>query len=150
MSLRRRLLFASGTVLALLALIQLLPYGRPRANPSVVAEPSWDSPSTKALFSRACADCHSNETRWPWYAYVAPVSWLVAHDVEEGREHFNVSEWGLDRRNEGDEAAEMLAEGEMPLRAYLLAHPEARLSEGERTELIRGLQATFGSNDSSR
>jgi len=144
MSVRRTLAIASCAALALLATIQLVPYGRPRANPPVVAEPSWDSPSTKALFARACADCHSHETRWPWYAYVAPVSWLVAHDVEEGREHFNVSEWGLDRRNEGDEAAEMLAEREMPLRAYLLAHPEARLSDAERADLIRGLQGTFG------
>jgi mono/diheme cytochrome c family protein len=150
MSLRRTLAIASGAAVALLAAIQFVPYGRPRANPPVVAEPRWDVPPTRALFSRACADCHSHETRWPWYAHVAPVSWLVARHVEEGREHFNVSEWGLDRRNEGDEAAGMLAEGEMPLRAYLLAHPEARLSDAERAELIRGLEATFGREDPHR
>lgn len=150
MSLRRTLAIASCAALALFGAIQLVPHGRPRANPPIVAEPSWDAPSTRALFARACADCHSHETRWPWYAHVAPASWLVTRDVREGREHFNVSEWGLDRRNEGDEAAEMLAEGEMPLRAYLLAHPGARLSDVERAELTRGLEATFGRKDAPR
>ncbi|MCJ7766385.1 MAG: heme-binding domain-containing protein, partial [Thiovulaceae bacterium] len=77
-------------VLALL-LIQIVPYGREHANAPVVAEPQWDTPETRALFFRACADCHSNETKWPWYSNVAPVSWMVQYDVNEGREKFNVS-----------------------------------------------------------
>jgi hypothetical protein len=67
----------------------------------------------------------------------------VQHDVEEGREHFNVSEWGREK-NDGDEAAERVREGEMPLWFYLPAHPEARLSDEEKDELIEGLVATFG------
>lgn len=130
-------------ILALVA-IQFVPYGRTTTNPPVVSEPAWDAPATRVLFSRACADCHSNETRWPWYSRVAPVSWLVASDVEEGREKFNVSERATGRRDESDEAAEKLTEGEMPLRVYLLAHPEARLSQEERAALIGGLRATFG------
>lgn len=70
-----------GTLLVLLLAIQLVPYGRDHTNPPVVAEPAWDSPATRALFVRACADCHSNQTVWPWYSHVAPVAWLVAHDV---------------------------------------------------------------------
>jgi mono/diheme cytochrome c family protein len=132
---------AAGT--ALFLAIQLVPYGHEHVNPPVVAEPAWDSPETKALFARACADCHSNETVWPWYSSVAPVSWLVVHDVEEGRATFNVSEWGRPE-NEGDEAAETVQEGEMPLKIYLPTHPEARLTPAERQQLIAGLTATFG------
>jgi hypothetical protein len=112
-------------------------------------EPDWDRPRTRELFFRTCRDCHSNETSWPWYSHVAPASWLVQHDVEEGREHFNVSEWGRED-NEGDEAAELLREGEMPPWFYLPAHPEALLTDAERRELVAGLVATFGEEDGER
>lgn len=82
-----------GTVLVLAA-IQLVPYGRDHLNPPVTGEPAWDSPRTQELFSRACKDCHSNNTVWPWYSNVAPASWLAALDVSVGRKKFNVSEWG--------------------------------------------------------
>lgn len=131
--------------LLLVAIVQLIPVGHRHSNPPVVGEPKWDSIATRASFDRSCGDCHSHATRWPWYSHVAPVSWLIAHDVEEGREHFNVSEWGLPRRNDGDEASEKLRDGDMPPRVYLLAHPEARLSAAEREVLARGLDATFGS-----
>lgn len=123
-------------------LIQLVPYGRSHGNPSIVREPPWDRPATRRLFFRACGDCHSNETVWPWYSQVAPASWLVQRDVDEGRSHFNVSEWGR-RGNHGEEAAELVREGEMPPWFYLPAHPEAHLSESEKTALIEGLLATF-------
>ena len=64
---------------------QAVPYGRDHTNPAVVAEPSWSDPGVRALAVRACYDCHSNESRWPWYSHVAPVSWLVQSDVVEGR-----------------------------------------------------------------
>lgn len=64
---------------------QLVPYGRDHANPSVRDEPSWNSPETRTLAERACFDCHRNETDWPWYSHVAPVSWLVQRDVVQGR-----------------------------------------------------------------
>jgi mono/diheme cytochrome c family protein len=123
--------------------IQFVPYGREHTNPQVSNEPPWDSQETRNLFFRACRDCHSNETQWPWYASVAPASWLVYHDVQEGRSKFNVSRWGKGKQ-EADEAAEEVREGEMPPWSYLLAHPEARLSEVEERALIRGLVATFG------
>ena len=127
--------------------IQFIPYGRNHANPPVVQEPQWDTPKTRALFMRACADCHSNETKWPWYSNIAPVSWLVQHDVDEGREHFNVSNWLHQKKNKGDEAAEEVREGDMPPLVYLPAHPEARLSKIEKKELITGLVNTFGEED---
>lgn len=141
--LRRIALRALLATLALLLLAQLVPYGRDHANPPVVAEPRWDSPTTRALFLRTCGDCHSHGTRWPWYSHVAPVSWLVQRDVDEGREKLNVSDWGR-KRQDGDEAYEAYAEGEMPLGTYLLAHPEARLAPAERRALLAGLEATFG------
>lgn len=131
-----------GLLLGLFLLIQLVPYGRAHANPTVQAEPQWDSPTTRALFDRACADCHSNRTKWPWYSNVAPVSWLVQNHVNEGRRKFNINTPGFGR--EADEAANEVRKGKMPEPTYLPMHPEARLSDAERDQLIRGLQATFG------
>ncbi|MGB5918048.1 heme-binding domain-containing protein [Arcobacter sp.] len=128
-------------------LIQFIPYGRDYINPPVVKEPQWDSMQTKVLFDKACANCHSNKTTYPWYSKVAPISWLVAHDVEEGREHLNVSMWGLQKRNKGDEAAEELREGEMPPFYYLPTHPEAKLTQNETKQFILGLEKTFGSEE---
>jgi hypothetical protein len=128
---------------ALFVLIQLVPYGRAHENPPVRQEPPWDSSETRALAVRACFDCHSNETKWPWYSWVAPMSWLLERDVTEGREHMNFSEWDREQRD-ADEAPEMVAEGEMPPWFYLPAHPEARLTPEEEAALIRGLAATVG------
>jgi len=125
-------------------IIQFIPYGKDHTNPDVLAEPQWDSPKTKELFMKACGDCHSNETKWPWYSRIAPLSWSIFHHVEEGREHFNVSMWGKQEKNKGDEAVEELEEGDMPLKSYLLAHPEARLSDADKKLLIEGLKKTFG------
>lgn len=129
---------------ALLVLAQFLPFGHVE-NPPVTAEPDWDSPRTRELVARACFDCHSNRSQRQWY-HLAPVSWLVAHDVAEAREHLNFSEWDREQRD-ADEAAEEVEEGEMPLPIYLLVHAEARLTDSERSELVRGLEATLGRGD---
>lgn len=76
-------------MLILTALIQLVPFGHSHTNPTATKEPDWDSPGTASLFHRACYDCHSNRTTWPWYSNVAPVSWLVQRDVNGGRRHLN-------------------------------------------------------------
>lgn len=141
--LRRWLFRGIVTVFALGLLIQLVPYGRDHVNPPVFAEPAWDSPATRALAKRACFDCHSNETRWPAYANVAPVSWLVQRDVTEGRAALNFSEWHRAQK-ESHEAAEAVREGEMPMAIYTLMHPSARLSAEERTALAQGLTRTIG------
>lgn len=131
-------------LIVLLVLIQFIPYGRNHDKPKVAAEPQWDSPQTREIFMRACGDCHSNETKWPRYSNIAPISWSVYHHVEEGREHFNISMWGYQKKNKGDEAAKEVEEGEMPLFSYLLVHSEARLSKKEKEQLIQGLENTFG------
>lgn len=127
-----------------LLLIQLVPYGRAHSNPPVLSEPAWDTPETRALAQRACFDCHSNEVDWsPWYTAVAPASWLVQHDVDEGREYLNFSEWEQGGRpQELEDLFEVIEEGEMPPAQYLLLHGEANLSAAERTALLRGLQAS--------
>lgn len=137
---------AVGLIVIFLA-IQLVPYGRDHTNPPVVAEPAWDSATTRELAVRACFDCHSNETVWPWYSNIAPISWAVQNDVEEGREKLNFSEW--DGSQDGDEAAETVRDRSMPPTQYLLAHASARLSDAELVALERGLAATFGDEDES-
>lgn len=144
---RRYLLRAGLAVLVLLLVIQLVPYGRDHDNPPVLEEPAWDSPQTRATFIQACGDCHSNETKWPWYSNVAPVSWLVMHDVEDGRAVLNVSEWGRPE-NEGTDAAEEVQEGEMPQWYYVMMHPEAGISQEEKRAFMQGLVATFGQEGS--
>jgi mono/diheme cytochrome c family protein len=129
--------------LVLFALIQLVPYGRGRAVHAATVEPEWDSPRTRELALRTCFDCHSNRTRWPWYSWVAPASWLVQHDVDEGREHLDFTRFDQRQRNAG-ECADQVRSGEMPLWQYTLLHPDARLSEAEQEELALGLERTFG------
>ena len=133
-------------VLGLFVLIQLVPYGRNHTNPAVAQEPAWDSAQTRELAKRACFDCHSNETTWPWYSNVAPVSWLLQHDVEDGRRRLNFSEWNLRQRG-ADEAAKTVQNGSMPRWFYIPLHPQANLSAADKAALIKGLQATFGSGD---
>ena len=140
----RRFWARSGLVLVLIFLaIQFVPYGRDHVNPPVGAEPSWDAPDTRALAKQACFDCHSNETEWPAYSRVAPVSWLVQHDVSEGRAALNFSEWQRPQE-EATEAAKELLEGEMPPLIYGLMHAHARLSVAERERLAAGLEKTLG------
>lgn len=132
-----------ATILVVGVGIQFIPYGKEHKNPPVVSEPKWDSAQTKALFDRACASCHSNKTLWPKYANYAPISWLVAHDVYEGREKLNVSEWNKQDLKVAQKAAKELEEGEMPPLVYLPMHPEAKLSDSEKEALVKGLRATF-------
>ncbi len=110
--------------------IQLIPVDR--HNPPVVSD--FEGPlEIKTLLKRSCYDCHSNEVNWPWYSYVAPVSWLVVHDVKEGREELNFSEWNKYSGDSEmkDEIIEEIAEGEMPLPIYLVTHRDASVSEQE-------------------
>ena len=130
-------------VLATFVAIQLVPYGRDHTNPPVTGEPTWDAPATRVLARQACFDCHSNETQWPAYASIAPASWLVQHDVEEGRAVLNFSEWTRPQE-EAKEAAKEVQEGEMPPAPYTLVHGHARLSAADRDRLAQGLATTLG------
>jgi hypothetical protein len=137
------IIIIAAILLAGLVLIQLVPYGRDHSNPPVVSEPKWDSPQTRDLASKACFDCHSNETVWPWYANIAPASWLVQYDVDKGRERFNFSVWQDTPSGVAQEFTEVIGDGEMPPPQYLLLHPNARLSPTEKSQLISGLSASI-------
>lgn len=107
------------------------------------------------ILKNACYDCHSYETKYPWYAEIAPVSWWLANHVEEGREHLNFSIFGQmapgDRAEVLGEAAEAVQEGEMPMPSYtwLGLHPDANLSDNQRNTLVQWLNANGeGGNES--
>jgi hypothetical protein len=123
-------------------LIQLVPFGRNHTNPPVVQEPQWDSPATRALAVRACFDCHSNETVWPWYTNIAPVSWFVANHVYEGRDRLNFSDW-VSGDVELRELQRAITGGQMPPSSYTLIHTGARLTDAERQQLLQGLQTSL-------
>jgi hypothetical protein len=131
---------ALGAVLFLV--IQLIPYGRDHSNPPIVKEPKWDSPQTRELAVRACFNCHSNQTEWPWYSNIAPISWLLYHDVQDGRSYMNFSDWDKIQR-EARQAPQKIEKGEMPQWYYIPLHPEANLTPAEKQKLSDGLRATL-------
>jgi hypothetical protein len=109
----------------------------------VTKEPPWDSSHTRELAHRACFDCHSNQTTFPRYSNVAPVSWLLQRDVNGGRSHLNFTEWDLPQKHAKD-VAEEVKQGDMPSWFYLSMHPAARLTAAEKQELIDGAEKTLG------
>jgi hypothetical protein len=128
--------------IVLFGLMQLIPYGHDHTNPPIQAEPQWNSAETRALAVRACFDCHSNQTEWPWYTNVAPFSWLVQRDVNEGRRTLNFSEWNRPQR-ETRNAGREIQRGSMPQWYYVLVHPTANLSPHEKQALIDGLNSSI-------
>jgi hypothetical protein len=123
-------------VMVLLVTMQLVPMDA--TNPPVESDVPTSS-EVKAVLRRACYDCHSHETVWPWYSRIAPVSWLIARDVEEGREELNFSTWNRYSTQEQvkklKESWEEISEGEMPPWFYLPTHREARLTDADRLML---------------
>lgn len=129
-------------VVGLLLVIQLVPYGRDHADPPVTRQVRYDTQRTEQLVDDACADCHSNITSWPVESNIAPMSWLIQRDVDEGRGVLNFSEWDRPQPDVG-ELTETIDGGEMPPLQYKLLHPGARLSDAEKAELIDGLTRTY-------
>lgn len=130
--------YVAIAVVVVLAGIQFIPIDR--TNPPVTSE--IDAPAEIAnILRRACYDCHSNETQWPWYASVAPMSWLLADHVGEGRGHLNFSEWPAfdyeEQEHAYKEIREEVEKGGMPLRSYTWMHSAARLTDEERERLVR-------------
>ena len=112
----------------------------PRTNPTTVPERTLAGrmPVTKeaaAVLDRSCRDCHSNDTRWPWYSNVAPVSWFVIDHVDHGRRHLNYSDWAQyppeDARRLLKNICEFAKKETMPLSSYLRVHRDARLSDAD-------------------
>ena len=139
---------AFGTVLTL-GLIQVIPYGRSHVahDASTAGEMKWDTPRTRELTVNACYGCHSNQVEYPSYASVAPISWAVQSHVNEGRQELNFSTFASGSRG-FNEVLEVIDDGSMPPGYYTAfgRHPEARLSDAEMVELVRGLHATLTIN----
>lgn len=134
----RKLKITLGVLLVLLVLLQLVPAGR--TNPPVTGD--LDAPAdVMAALRRCCYDCHSNQTRWPWYAYVNPVAFLIVKDTDDGRRHLNFSNWqdyGPEKRSsKSGSALDEIHSGNMPPSQYLWIHRDAVLTPAE----LKALQA---------
>ncbi|MCC6334905.1 MAG: heme-binding domain-containing protein [Myxococcales bacterium] len=133
MKLRAKIALGLG---GLFVALQVVPVDR--TNPPVTGEIQAPA-EVKGVLKRACWDCHSNETVWPWYARVAPVSFLVRHHVKDGRRHLNFSEWAgytpERKAKKFEECGKEVSEGKMPMTSYVLLHPEAQLTDAEKKSL---------------
>ena len=127
-------------LVVLLIVIQFVPYGRDHTNPTGGKPIKWDSKRTQELMAGACMDCHSNETKWPWYSNVAPVSWLVQKDVDEGRRKLNLSTDAA----EVQEMIEAIDEGSMPPLQYKPSTPARGCSTARRRSSPRGFRPPSG------
>ena len=140
----RRFLFGAALCAALFLAIQFVPVDR--ENPPVEAD-VMASAQVKVILRRSCYDCHSNETRWPWYSRIAPVSWWVVKHVEKGRADLNFSHWPLfDTEAKGHfmrDIEKQLVDGTMPLASYVRGHAEAGLSDEDRSVLLEWARAGF-------
>jgi mono/diheme cytochrome c family protein len=139
---KKIVLYLGIAAVVIFGLIQLVPFGHDHTNPATVSEPNWASPQARALVKQSCFQCHSNETEWPWYANVAPSSWLLAMDVNMGRNEFNFSDW-QNRPGELDEMVNEIQEGAMPPLQYTLFHPEAKLNDQQKQDLITALESSL-------
>lgn len=140
----RRLLLSAAVGAALFLLIQLVPVERD--NPPVEADLVAPAP-VKAILERACYDCHSHETRWPWYSRIAPVSWWLAAHVKQGRADLNFSQWPLFDLETQElflrDIEKQLVDGTMPLPSYVRGHPEARLSAEEKALVLEWVREGY-------
>lgn len=130
-------------VIGLLILIQFVPANLPEViseNPNDLIQNNSFDKEIVTMLKNSCYDCHSNETVYPWYSYVAPVSFLVSRDTREGREELNLSEWNsfskLDKLSAIDDIAEAIEYGEMPMKIYPITHPDAKLTDTDREQLL--------------
>jgi len=119
------------------------PFGMPGAPPDdqAILHDAQIDPETLAIIQRACQNCHSQKTEWPWYSHVAPASWLLARDVQQARLHMNLSRWQEystdDRLTLLSAIGSAVRNRKMPVQRYLLLHPEARLTDAERQQIYR-------------
>jgi hypothetical protein len=145
---KKTLLWIIGIAVVLFVVIQIIPYGRSsHSNPPATNQFTWTDPQAEAIAKTACYDCHSNETKWWWATNIAPFSWLVQHDVDEGRAHLNFSEF--DGIPDAQQFAEVVNGGEMPPMQYTLIHPSAKLSDAQRQTLIAGYAAGLSATGAS-
>lgn len=141
---RRFFKIVLGTLLAAFSGAQFIGPKIPAAGRGLNARSIWQDrsvpPEVDAILRRSCADCHSSETRWPWYAHIAPVSWTIARDMRRARGHLNLSDWPPQPDVEKAEIGDMVVNRMMPPKRYLMMHPDARLSDAERRTVVDWIQ----------
>jgi hypothetical protein len=157
---KRVLRVLKWVAIVLVVILVGIQFVRPaRTNPPVDPGQTIEShvqmtPEVASILDRSCRDCHSNKTTWPWYTNTAPVSWWVIDHVNHGRSHFNYSEWGKLKRDDQDkslrEICDEVQEGLMPLPSYLPMHPNARLSEQDKTTICDWTEAERQRLDTTR
>jgi len=144
---KKTLLWVLGIGVVVFVVIQFIPYGRSsHSNPPATNPFRWTDPQAKAIARASCYDCHSNRTRWWWATDIAPFSWLVQHDVSDGRARLNFSDWA------GVPSSAEFAHGvsdTMPPLQYTLIHPNAKLSDAQKRTLINGYAASVAAMNGS-
>ena len=132
-------------ILFIFIVIQFIPVHR--NNPPVLKEINAPK-EIQYILQRSCYDCHSNQTKWPWYSYLAPISYLISLDVHKGRDHLNFTEWNKysskKQKSLISEALEEIEKKEMPLPLYLLIHQDKKISKEEKEKLKKWAITTFG------
>lgn len=130
-------------IIGIIVIMQLIPSGRPEVIPDNEHDLIRNNvlpDSVSKILKNACYDCHSNETKYPWYAFIAPVSWLVSRDTKLGRGDMNLSDWEsfskMDKAKILEEIADEIGSGNMPMPIYILMHPEAKLTADQREMVI--------------
>lgn len=130
-------------LIATVVIMQLIPSGRPeviKENPNGLMVNNNIPDSVAYLLRKTCYDCHSNETNYPWYSYVAPVSWLISRDTKLGRAELNFSIWeSNDKMKKAkllSDIIEEVSDGGMPMAIYPLMHPEAKLTKADRQIIV--------------
>lgn len=142
--------YITGGLAALIVISQFIPNELPAvetSNPGDIIQSGIVEDDVAALLKNSCYSCHSNETHYPWYSYVAPSSWLVAKDVREGREELNFSTWTsysmMDKLAKLDDIIEEVKEGEMPMGIYTLIHPSAKLDDAQIQLIVTWAETTM-------
>jgi hypothetical protein len=147
--LRTHVLHVVLVLAAVFLVLQLIPYGWTHSNPPVTSAAPWPDAESEAVARQSCYSCHSNETDWPAYSYVAPMSWLVRRDVDSGRRAMNFSEWDP-ADNEAEDAIDEIEDGDMPPSQYTLIHRDATLTDEEQAILSRALNQMAGEDSSGK
>ena len=147
--LRTHVLHVVLVLAAVFLVLQLIPYGWKHSNPPVTSAAPWPDAESEAIARQSCYSCHSNETDWPAYSYVAPMSWLVRRDVDSGRRAMNFSEWDP-TDNEAEDAIEEIEDGDMPPSQYTLIHRDATLTDEEQAILSRALNQMAAEDSSGK
>jgi len=137
---KKKILIALAVILVLIQFVRI-----DKTNPETVLENDFISVNTPPteiaeMLKTSCYDCHSNQSVYPWYSNIAPVSWMLKQHINEAREHLNFSEWALydtkDQAHALEECAKEVEKGKMPLSSYLIIHTESKLSDEQAAKLV--------------